>query len=112
MKRTMRILAALALLAPAALLAACGDSAPATLDSVEQWRQAGRIVEVAGRRLFVVEQGSGLETLVILHGYPTSSHDFARVLPELAKKYRVVVHDHLGFGLSGKPADYSYSLVE
>lgn len=112
MKRTMRILAALALLAPAALLAACGDSAPATLDSVEQWRQAGRIVEVAGRRLFVVEQGSGLETLVILHGYPTSSHDFARVLPELAKRFRVIVHDHLGFGLSGKPADYSYSLVE
>jgi len=108
----MRLPAALALLTSVALLTGCGDTAPATPDSVEQWRQMGKIVEVAGRRLFVIEQGSGPETLVILHGYPTSSHDFAHVLPELAKRYRVVVHDHLGFGLSGKPAEYSYSLVE
>jgi pimeloyl-ACP methyl ester carboxylesterase len=108
----MRFSAKLLVLISAALLCACADDTRVIPASVEQWRQAGRIVEVAGRKLFVVEQGSGPETLVILHGYPTSSHDFARVLPELAKRYRVVVHDHLGFGLSDKPADYSYSLVE
>jgi pimeloyl-ACP methyl ester carboxylesterase len=107
----MRACVACPILASVALLTACGD-APVAPASIEEWRRAGRIAEVAGRSVFVVEQGSGPETLVLLHGYPTSSHDFARVLPELAKRYRVVVHDHLGFGLSEKPAAYSYSLIE
>jgi pimeloyl-ACP methyl ester carboxylesterase len=49
---------------------------------------------------------------VLLHGYPTSSHDYYRVLPELAAHSRVIVHDHLGFGLSDKPQDYSYAMFE
>lgn len=66
-----------------------------------------------GRSLFVVEAGEGGATpLVILHGYPGSAVDFERALPLLARERRVVVHDHLGFGLSDKPADYSYSLVD
>ncbi len=52
------------------------------------------------------------ETLVILHGYPTSSYDYHKVFPQLAKKYRVILHDHLGFGFSEKPLDFSYSLIE
>jgi pimeloyl-ACP methyl ester carboxylesterase len=55
---------------------------------------------------------TGKPTLVVLHGYPTSSHDYYRVLPDLAAHYRVIVHDHLGFGLSDKPRDYSYALYE
>jgi pimeloyl-ACP methyl ester carboxylesterase len=46
----------------------------------------------------VIDEGNSEETLVILHGYPTSSFDYYKVLPELTKKYRVIVHDHLGFG--------------
>ena len=34
------------------------------------------------------------------------------MLDDLAGTYRVIVHDHLGFGLSDKPRDYSYSLIE
>ena len=102
----------LSALIPVILLASCRTLEPGIPASVEKWRQRGRMVEVAGRNLFVIDEGSGPETLVILHGYPTSSHDFERVLPELAKRYRVIVHDHLGFGLSDKPADYSYALVE
>ena len=49
---------------------------------------------------------------MILHGYPTSSFDYYKVLPQLSKQYRVVIHDHLGFGFSEKPLDYSYSLIE
>jgi pimeloyl-ACP methyl ester carboxylesterase len=51
-------------------------------------------------------------TLLLLHGYPTSSHDYYVVLPELAEHYRVIVHDHLGFGWSDKPGDYSYAIQE
>lgn len=52
------------------------------------------------------------ETLLVVHGFPTSSFDFHRVLTHFTKRFRVVVHDHLGFGLSDKPQDYSYSLFE
>ncbi len=63
-----------------------------------------------GRTLFVVDSCADdgavddKPTLVLLHGYPTSSHDYYRVLPDLAAHYRVIVHDHPGFGLSDKPA--------
>ncbi len=71
------------------------------------------MLEVFGHRVFVVDEGGAdADALVILHGYPSSSYDFVEVLPALAKRFRVVVHDHLGFGLSQKPDDYSYSLIE
>lgn len=50
--------------------------------------------------------------IVVLHGFPTCSFDFSRALPVLAERRRVILHDHLGFGLSEKPADYGYSLFE
>ena len=86
--------------------------------NVEQWRATGAHHTVAGQRLFVVDTGGAdgarddKPTLVLLHGYPTSSHDYYRVLADLAARYRVIVHDHLGFGLSGKPERFSYSLHE
>lgn len=65
-----------------------------------------------GKQVFVVESGAGPETLVILHGYPTCSYDYWKVLPTLSRHFRVILHDHIGFGLSDKPRDYSYSLIE
>ncbi len=67
---------------------------------------------VGEHELFCVDTGGDKPVLLILHGYPTSSHDYWRALPILAERYRVIVHDHLGFGLSDKPRDYSYSLVD
>jgi pimeloyl-ACP methyl ester carboxylesterase len=49
--------------------------------------------------------------LLVLHGFPTSSHDWHRVLDQLAQQRRVVLLDFLGFGLSDKP-DQRYSLFE
>ncbi len=86
--------------------------------NAEDWCATGAFHAVHGRTLFVVDTGAhdsannDKPTLVLLHGYPTSSHDYHRVLPALAARYRVVVHDHLGFGLSEKPRDYSYALYE
>ena len=50
-------------------------------------------------------------TMVVLHGYPTSTYDYYKVFPTLATDYRIVMHDHLGFGFSDKPRDASYSLI-
>lgn len=88
--------------------------------TVNDWKSKGEFITVNDRKLFVIDTSSFFssedkiptETMVILHGYPTSSYDYYKVLPELSKHYRVIIHDHLGFGFSDKPIDYSYSLLD
>ena len=88
--------------------------------TANDWKSKGEFITVNDRKLFVIDTSSFFssdnkiptETMVILHGYPTSSYDYYKVLPELSKHYRVIIHDHLGFGFSDKPLDYSYSLLD
>lgn len=80
--------------------------------NAKQWRELGTRRRIGAHELFVIDTGGDKPALVILHGYPTSSYDYWRALPALSERYRVIVHDHLGFGLSDKPRDYSYSLVD
>ena len=77
--------------------------------SIEYWKSLGTFHTVLGNQVFVIDKGSAKETIVILHGYPTSSFDYWMVLDQLSENYRVIIHDHLGFGYSDKPLDYSYS---
>jgi len=80
---------------------------------IQAWRAGGRDLTIVGRRVFARLDGTGDgDPILYLHGFPTSSYDLAPALPFLARDRRVVCHDHLGFGLSEKPVDYSYSLVE
>lgn len=87
-----------------------------TSPSLAAWQASGRTHRVFGHDLFVVDTPAQTETpatpIVILHGFPTSSIDFRRALPHLATHRRVVVHDHLGFGLSEKPDAFDYTLLE
>lgn len=83
------------------------------------WKQKGEYINVFDRSVFLIDSNTIFEdskqrkeTLVLLHGYPTSTYDYYKVLPMLAQQYRVIMHDHLGFGFSEKPLDYSYSLIE
>ncbi|MFK8103369.1 MAG: alpha/beta fold hydrolase [Saprospiraceae bacterium] len=80
--------------------------------SLDQWKSQGHYHQVGGHRLFVQTRGEGKPYLMVLHGYPTCSYDYHQVLEPLSEHYHVVLHDHLGFGLSDKPTDYSYSLME
>lgn len=41
--------------------------------------------------------------LILLHGFPTSSHMYRNLIPALADKYRVIAPDYPGFGQSGAP---------
>ena len=76
------------------------------------WKTKGKNITINKRSIFVIDKGNADKTLVILHGYPTSSYDYHKVLPYLTQHYRVVIHDHVGFGFSDKPLNYSYSLIE
>ncbi len=81
------------------------------MHTVESWIQLGQYYTTYQHRLFAIDQGSG-ENLCILHGYPSCSYDYQHVISRLSEHYRLILHDHLGFGLSDKPLDYSYSLIE
>jgi len=82
-------------------------------ESLASWRERGRVLDVFGRRVFTVEAGPrDAPALLVLHGFPTSSHDFEEALPHLAERHRVVLFDFLGFGLSEKRPEDSYSLLE
>ncbi len=80
--------------------------------NADQWFSMGSWVEVNGFRHFVYDSGTNKPCLLILHGYPTCSFDYHKVLPLLEHHHRVVVHDHLGFGYSDKPRSYSYALMD
>ena len=80
------------------------------LSELAQWRASGTLMELGGHRIFVREAGQG-PPLLCLHGFPTASFDFARLLP-LLLHYRLITLDFLGFGFSDKPRPYTYSLFE
>ncbi len=70
---------------------------------------------IDGYHMFVREGGKkGGETVILVHGFPTSSYDYARAYKDLEKDFHVVMFDHLGFGFSDKPdrPDYVYSMFE
>jgi pimeloyl-ACP methyl ester carboxylesterase len=81
---------------------------------LEWWGQGQRVeLSLHGRPrgVFVLETGDG-PPMTLLHGFPSSSHDWAKVTPLLARVYSLVLFDFLGFGASDKPRDHTYSLHE
>src|ERR1700761_9743908 len=60
--------------------------------------------EVNGRKIFYREAGSPTSpTIVLLHGFPSSSHMFRDLIPQLAGKFHVIAPDYIGFGYSDAP---------
>jgi len=68
-------------------------------------------IQVPGGRLHYLDEGDG-PVITMLHGNPTWSYYFRHLVPLLSKRFRVIVPDHLGCGLSDKPADYGYTLKQ
>ena len=59
---------------------------------------------VDGNRIFYREAGpASAPAILLLHGFPTSSHMFRNLIPALAESYRVVAPDLPGFGFSDAP---------
>jgi pimeloyl-ACP methyl ester carboxylesterase len=60
--------------------------------------------EVRGLEVFYREAGpKDGRTIVLLHGFPSSSHMFRDLIPKLADRYRVIAPDYVGFGYSAHP---------
>lgn len=72
-----------------------------------------KTVDIDGLKIFYREAGSPAKpTVVLLHGFPTSSHMFRNLIPILAKDYHVIAPDFPGYGFSDMPSmqnfDYSF----
>jgi pimeloyl-ACP methyl ester carboxylesterase len=85
-----------------------------TITTSRGWQELGVRRELCGHEIFTVDAPSlGPERhapLLVLHGFPTSSFDYAAVLDGLRAGRRVLLFDMLGYGLSAKP-DRAYTMA-
>ncbi|EOZ92863.1 putative Hydrolase or acyltransferase (alpha/beta hydrolase superfamily) [Indibacter alkaliphilus LW1] len=67
-----------------------------------------RQFQVNGHQMNYIDEGAG-EIILFVHGTPSWSFDFRKVIKGLQQENRCMAIDHIGFGLSDKPKDYDYS---
>lgn len=69
-----------------------------------------RYVEVHGLRVFYRETAPGAPTLLLLHGFPSASHQFRRLIDALGDRFHLIAPDYPGFGHSDAPdpAEFDY----
>ena len=82
--------------------------------STTQWEQTGQYLAVNDHQIFVTDTKSSVkkDTILLIHGFPTSSWDWAKIWPALSLDYRLIAMDMLGFGFSDKPDPHQYSIHE
>ncbi len=68
-------------------------------------------LEIGSYKLHYLDEGRG-KPVIMVHGNPTWSFYFRRLVSDLSGKYRTIVPDHMGCGLSDKPSchEYDYTL--
>lgn len=66
-------------------------------------------MNIGNNKIHYLDDGTG-PVLVIVHGTPSSSAEFAEFVDRVKTRYRCLALDHLGFGQSDKPANADYSL--
>jgi pimeloyl-ACP methyl ester carboxylesterase len=79
---------------------------------IEAWKQKGEFLDVYGHSVFYIQQKSDQPVVCFLHGYPSASYDYHKILPIIENDYAIFLHDHPGFGFSTKKENYSYSFFE
>lgn len=91
-------------------------NAIATVDAGETfagtWPFRARYSEAAGFLMHYIDEGTGPETLLLLHGEPTWGYLFRHQIPLWAQNARVIAVDQMGFGKSATPARRTYWLQD
>jgi pimeloyl-ACP methyl ester carboxylesterase len=84
--------------------------------SLEDWRKAGQGFDHRGHAIFHRTGGDwsdgGRDVVLLIHGFPTASCDWAHQWEALCGRYRVAALDMIGFGFSAKPRRYDYSIQD
>jgi len=82
---------------------------PSALRAVYPWTPVR--LPVDGGEISVIDEGPrDADVLLCLHGNPTWSFYWREIVAKFADRYRVVVPDHIGCGMSDKPQDWPYRL--
>lgn len=71
-----------------------------------------RTVDIEGVEVFYREtrpERSDAPTLLLLHGFPSGSHQFRALMQALGDRYRLIAPDYPGFGHTRAPADFRYT---
>jgi pimeloyl-ACP methyl ester carboxylesterase len=85
---------------------------------LDRWRALGRMQPWREFEIFMVDSAwhdataTSKPTLLLIHGYPTSSWDFSLIWPTLCSTFRVVTADLLGMGFGSKPWPHRYRIAE
>lgn len=75
-----------------------------TITPVNNYPTLHKTIEVDGLEIFYREAGpKDAPTILLLHGFPTSSHMFRNLIPQLSDRFHVVAPDYPGFGNSSMP---------
>ena len=81
------------------------------IPALQQWMNKGEFLSLEGRQIFAIDEGGeNLPVIVLIHGFPTSSWDFADIWKTLATNNRLICLDMLGFGFSDKPDKRNYEI--
>ena len=86
---------------------------------IKDWKESGEYINYGPleHKLFVKQMGKpdapASKTLLLLHGFPESSFSYHGIVEGMLQTFdRIILFDMLGYGLSDKPLNYSYSLLE
>ncbi len=80
--------------------------------NLNKWKQSGDYFDFKGNKLFYRTEKNDRETLLCLHGFPTSSFDYHKIWNELGDKFSLVSFDMIGYGFSDKPKSFDYTTFE
>ncbi len=76
---------------------------------LERWKAAGQYFDYLGFDIFYRTEGNGPH-LLLIHGYPFNTWDWAPLWDRLTERFTVVAPDMLGMGFSDKPVAYEYTV--
>lgn len=80
--------------------------------NIKDWKAKGQYFEFKGHQIFYTfENHQAKETIVLIHGFPTSSWDWTKIWPLFNKDKNLLTLDMLGFGFSDKPTEHNYLLT-
>ncbi|MEL7498876.1 MAG: alpha/beta hydrolase [Planctomycetota bacterium] len=109
---TIKIVLAIVLGIVSATLVVAQD----TTNAVKPYAVTYKTEKIEGLDIFYREAGpKDAPTILLLHGFPTSSHMFRNLIPELAEEFHVIAPDYPGYGNSSMPTvdefDYTFDNV-
>jgi pimeloyl-ACP methyl ester carboxylesterase len=81
-------------------------------NEITSWKSNGKYLKIGKYSIWYLDHNPAAKDVIcVLHGYPTCSFDYKHLLAHFPN-YRIILHDHLGFGFSDKPSPEDYLLVD